>query len=110
MLTAQDSANNNAFRAESPNFDDKSIEIKNQIEYYPNPTTDFLIVEIRNSELNNVEFEMHSIIGNNVSIFPEEIGRDKFKIDVKQFATGYYFLVIKDDVNRFKEARKFLKK
>ena len=53
---------------------------------------------------------MHSIIGNNVSIFPEEIGRDKFKIDVKQFATGYYFLVIKDDVNRFKEARKFLKK
>lgn len=110
LIQAQDSTDNVGFKAESPSFENLSIEIKNQIEFYPNPTTDYLIVEIRNSELENVEFEMHSIIGNSVSIQPEEIGRDKFRIDVKRFATGYYFIVVKDDLNRFKEAHKFLKK
>lgn len=109
MLQAQDSSSV-AFSAESPAFENLALEIKNQIEFYPNPTTDYLIVEIRNSDLGNVEFEMHSIIGNKVHIYPEEIGRDKFKIDVEPFATGYYFIVVKDDNNRFKEAHKFLKK
>lgn len=105
---AQDSTSNVAL--ESPDFDNSLLEIKNQIEIYPNPSVNFLIIEIKNSALERVEFEMRSIIGNKVNVVPEEIGRDKFRINVKDFSTGYYFLVVKDEFTRFKEAHKFLKK
>lgn len=105
---AQDSSSSTS--VESPEFSNSVIEIKNQIEIYPNPSVNFLVIEIKNSELERVEFEMRSIIGNKVHIIPEEIGRNKYRINVKDFSTGYYFLVVKDEFTRFKEAHKFLKK
>jgi len=110
VVQAQDSTSNVNRLIESPDFDNTSLEIKNKVEIYPNPSVNFLIIEIKNSDLDRVEFEMRSIIGNKVTIVPEEIGRDKFRINVKDFSTGYYFLVVKDDFTRFKEAHKFLKK
>lgn len=110
VVQAQDSTSNVNRLIESPDFDNSSLEIKNKVEIYPNPSVNFLIIEIKNSDLDRVEFEMRSIIGNKVTIVPEEIGRDKFRINVKDFSTGYYFLVVKDDFTRFKEAHKFLKK
>ena len=86
-----------------------SLSLKNKVEVYPNPAVEFLIVEIENSDLNSVEFEMYSLIGNKVTIQPEEIAQDKYKISVKGFSSGYYFLRIKDDKNRFEKALKFLK-
>ncbi len=105
---AQDSTSNVV--VEAPEFENTLIEVKNQVEIYPNPSVNFLIIEIKNSELERVEFEMRSIIGNKVKIVPEEIGRDKFRINVKDFSTGYYFIIVKDEFTRFKEAYKFLKK
>lgn len=95
--------------AESAFKQTPSLELKNQVEIYPNPAAEFLIVEIKDSDLANVEFEMHSIIGNIIKIEPEEIARDTYKISVKSFNTGYYFLIVKDDYTRFKKAIKFLK-
>ena len=108
VARAQDSSSSTS--VESPEFSNSVIEIKNQIEIYPNPSVNFLVIEIKNSELERVEFEMRSIIGNKVYIIPEEIGRKKYRINVKDFSTGYYFLVVKDEFTRFKEAHKFLKK
>ena len=95
--------------AESAFKQNPSLELKNQVEIYPNPAAEFLIVEIKDSDLANVEFEMHSIIGNTIKIEPEEIARNTYKISVKSFNTGYYFLIVKDDYTRFKKAIKFLK-
>ena len=108
VARAQDSTSSTS--VESPKFENSVVEIKNQIEIYPNPSVNFLVIEIKNSELERVEFEMRSIIGNKVHIVPEEIGRNKYRINVKDFSTGYYFLVVKDEFTRFKEAHKFLKK
>ncbi|MEP0368869.1 MAG: T9SS type A sorting domain-containing protein [Cyclobacteriaceae bacterium] len=81
----------------------------NKIELYPNPAVEYVVVNIQQSTLENTEFELHSIIGNEIQIFPEELGNGKFKIPLKDFASGYYFLVVKDEVSRFKQAYKFLK-
>lgn len=86
-----------------------SLDVKNVVEIYPNPATEFLIVQIKDSDLSEVEFEMHSIIGNTIKIEPEEIAKDTYKISVKNFNTGYYFLIVKDDYTRYKKAIKFLK-
>ncbi|MFT7033386.1 MAG: hypothetical protein ACJA2S_001893 [Cyclobacteriaceae bacterium] len=107
-VRAQDSSSSTS--VESPEFLNSVVEIKNQIDIYPNPSVNFLVIEIKNSELERVEFEMRSIIGNKVNIVPEEIGINKYRINVKDFSTGYYFLVVKDEFTRFKEAHKFLKK
>lgn len=86
-----------------------STNEKNQIELYPNPAVDYLIVEISNPSITNAEFELHSIIGNRIRIEPEEIGYNRFRIPLKDYSTGYYFLVIRDEFSRFKKAYKFLK-
>lgn len=86
-----------------------SLSIKNKIEVYPNPAVEFLIVQISNSEMDNVEFEMYSLIGNKVVIKPEQVGSNKYRISVKDFSSGYYFLLVKDDKKRFEKALKFLK-
>lgn len=91
------------------NFYSQPLDVSNKIEIYPNPAVEYVIVEISNSTLTNTEFEMHSIIGNEIKITPEEIGNGRFRVPVKDFATGYYFLVVKDEVSRFKKAYRFLK-
>lgn len=85
------------------------ILVTNKIEIYPNPAVEYLVIQIQNSTLNNVQFELHSIIGNEISISPEDLGDGRFRIPVKDHASGYYFLVIKDEFARFKQAYKFLK-
>ncbi|MEQ8905757.1 T9SS type A sorting domain-containing protein [Ekhidna sp.] len=79
-----------------------------QISIYPNPAVESIIVQI-DGDFNNAEFELNSMIGNKVQIKPEEVGIGKYKINVKDLATGYYFLIIKDEEKRFKKAYKFLK-
>ena len=74
-----------------------SLTVKNKIEVYPNPAVEFLIVQISNSEMENVEFEMYSLIGNKIVIKPEQIGTDKYRISVKDFSSGYYFILVKDE-------------
>lgn len=91
-------------------FDVASLEKANHIEIYPNPSIDFIVVEIKNSELSLPEIEVRSVIGNKLDVSVEEFGHDKFKINVKDFAAGYYFVVVSDDPSHFKEAFKFLKK
>lgn len=94
--------------SEASIFSQNSLQ-ENQIELYPNPAVDYLIVEISNSSINNVEFELHSMIGNKIRIEPENIGDHRYRIPLKDFSSGYYFLIVKDEFSRFKKAYKFLK-
>ncbi|MFT6855246.1 MAG: hypothetical protein ACJA0X_001220 [Cyclobacteriaceae bacterium] len=104
----QSQVDDNVVSAENVVFAE-NIESSNKLELYPNPAVDYLIVQINNSTLVNAEFELHSIIGNEISIRTEDLGGGRFRIPVKGLATGYYFVVIKDEISRYKRARKFLK-
>jgi len=106
---AQTSVDGNMMAAENT-FTNQSIEFQNKIEIYPNPAVDYVVVHIDNSTLTNTEIEVHSIIGNTLSIEVEDLGDGRFRIPVKDFASGYYFVVVKDEVSRFKKAYRFLKK
>ncbi|MEQ9303608.1 MAG: T9SS type A sorting domain-containing protein [Marinoscillum sp.] len=79
-----------------------------KISIYPNPAVEFIVVQV-DGEFSNAEFELNSMIGNKLQIKPEEVGIGKYKIQVKDLATGYYFLIVKDEEKRFKKAYKFLK-
>ncbi|MEP5612521.1 MAG: T9SS type A sorting domain-containing protein [Cyclobacteriaceae bacterium] len=86
--------------------DDLSQEAK--ISVYPNPAVEYIVVEF-DSSLKNATFELNSMIGNKMTIQPEELGFGKYRISVKDFATGYYFLIVQDKAARVKEAVRFLK-
>lgn len=107
---AQDSTSTTTYTAESLIFDNESLDLTNQIEVYPNPSIDYIVVNIKNSNLRDTSFELHSIIGNTVKVEAENIGSDKYRINTKNFNPGYYFVIVKDDFSQFKEAYKFLKK
>ncbi len=96
--------------AETPFVNEPKLQAVNTIELFPNPVEDYLQIKILNSSLERVKFEMHSIIGNVVQIETEYLEMDSYRIPVESFASGYYFLVVKDDETRFSKAFKFLKK
>ncbi len=85
-----------------------SSDQRDKISVYPNPAVEYLMVQIE-GEVSNATFELNSMIGNRLQVQPEEVGVGKYKIPVKELATGYYFLIVKDEEKRFKKAFKFLK-
>ena len=85
------------------------LDSKNSIELYPNPTVDYLIVHIKNSDLRDVQFEVRSLLGSEMLVEAEPIGGDRYRFPVKEFNTGYYFVIIKDEETRYKKAFRFLK-
>ena len=106
----QDSTRAISYSAESRGLNDISLVPENEIEVYPNPSIDFIIVNIKNSKLRETSFELHSLIGNTILVYPEEIGHNKYRINIKGINAGYYFVIIKDEYTHFKQAYKFLKK
>lgn len=87
-----------------------NIDVTNTIKLYPNPTVTDLFIQVENSTLKNTQIELHSLIGNQITISPERIGEGKYRVSVEGLASGYYLIVVRDDQSRFKVARKFLKK
>ena len=82
--------------------------VMNIIGIYPNPAVDYIIIEIKKSQLQNARFILTSMIGNKIEVTPETLGDGKFRIDLMGFPTGFYFLIIQDDLLQFKKAFRFL--
>jgi hypothetical protein len=89
---------------------DQSVNVEIKVDIYPNPATDYLTVELSDANVQNVRFELRSMIGTTIRISPEKIGFNQYRIPLKEYATGYYFLIVQDDRVRFKKAYKFLKR
>ena len=76
-----------------------------QISIYPNPAVEFLMIQV-DGDIKNAVFELNSMIGNKLQIKPEEVGIGKYKIQVKNLASGYYFLIVKDEEKRYETTSK----
>ena len=83
---------------------------KNKVSLYPNPATEFLNVEISNTELKAVSIKLYNIIGNVVNAEIEVLGDSRYFIRLKDLPPGYYLLAIKDGDNKINETYKFLKR
>ncbi len=80
-----------------------------EVELYPNPATDFLNIKLKDSNLKNVQFEMYNVIGNKLELELETVNAENYKVNVKNFNSGYYLLIIKDQNSRYNKAFKFRK-
>ena len=60
---------------------EKKIELK--LDLYPNPATDFVIIESNSNNINDFDFQLHSIIGNKVNVSKDIISNRKIRFSVK---------------------------
>lgn len=93
-----------------PSFGDEYINQKNKVSIYPNPSVDFLNVQIKKSELIDTELIVYNIIGSKFEIDIERTGDSEYRIDVRDLPAGYYLLSIKDSPTDFSKTFKFLKR
>jgi hypothetical protein len=96
-------------KSEVTKLNTESLQMEVEVDLYPNPASDFLNVTLKNSQLKNVEFEVYNIIGNKMEFEIDAVNADNYKLNVKEFHSGYYLLILKDPVSRFNKAYKFRK-
>ena len=96
-------------KSELPKIKKESLQLALDVELYPNPAIEYLNITLKNSTLKNVQFEMYNIIGNRLEVEMEAVNSDSYKINVKEFNSGYYLLIIKDPITRYNKAFKFRK-
>lgn len=96
-------------KSELPKLNKESLQVETDIELYPNPAVEFLTINLKNSKLEDVQFEVYNIIGNKLSFEMDAINSNSYKINVKEFNPGYYLLIVKDPVTRYNKAFKFRK-
>ncbi len=96
-------------KSELPKLKKESLQIETDVELYPNPTIDYLNIKLKNSQLKDVQFEIYNIIGNKLKFELDVVNSDTYKINVKEFHSGYYLLIIKDPISRYNKAFKFRK-
>lgn len=80
------------------------------ISLYPNPATDFLNVKLGEVNSHQSKITLFNILGNEVQAEIEIIDDHEVRVHVKELATGYYLVSVRDEQTKFKGTYKFLKR
>ncbi len=115
LLTAsigfsQESKEGRGYVGENNNLTQRSLDLEQIVEIYPNPAIDFLNIDIKGEDLVQIEFEVYDIIGNSLKVSPEKLSNNKYRVPVGDLHSGYYMLIITDPYSRYRRIFKFGKR
>ncbi|HOX84216.1 MAG TPA: hypothetical protein PLJ60_03705 [Chryseolinea sp.] len=77
---------------------------------FPNPTVDYVHIRNEQVDMHLLKLSLHNIIGNEMPVEVEVVDEHEIKVRVKDMAAGYYLIVLKDDLSKFRGTYKFLKR
>ena len=80
------------------------------VHLFPNPATEFVDVQLDQFAAEKVSLTVHNIIGNELPVETEVLDENLIRVKVKDLASGYYLLAIKDEESNFRGTYKFLKR
>jgi hypothetical protein len=86
------------------------VNLTRSVHLFPNPATEFVDVQLDQFPAENVKLTVHNIIGNELQVETEILNEHLIRVKVKELATGYYLLAIKDEESKFRGTYKFLKR
>jgi hypothetical protein len=83
---------------------------KLKVEIFPNPTADFLTIDLSKLDLKKPNIEIRNIIGSKMVMIKENSEKKKIRVDVSAYPRGYYLVLVKDDQSKFQQTVRFSKK
>jgi hypothetical protein len=86
------------------------VNLTASVHLFPNPATEFVDVQLDHFPAEKVKVTVHNIIGNELQVETEILDEHLIRVKVKELATGYYLLAIKDEESKFRGTYKFLKR
>lgn len=95
---------------ETPPQVSQEVNLSRSVHLFPNPATEFVDVRLDAFAAENVRLTLHNIIGNELSVETEILDDHLIRVKVKDLASGYYLLAIKDEDSKFRGTYKFLKR
>jgi hypothetical protein len=81
-----------------------------QVQVYPNPAIEFLSLKFETPQAKKVRLSVHNILGNTLEVETEIVDEHEIKLKVKELATGYYFVSVRDEQANLRGTYKFLKR
>ena len=95
---------------EGPGPATQEVNLTKSVHLFPNPATEDVFVELDQFPAENVNVTVHTIIGNELQVEKEVVGDNLIRVRVKDLASGYYLLAVKDEESKFRGTYKFLKR
>lgn len=86
------------------------VDLSKSITVYPNPATDYINIKLSTLEASTAKITLYTILGGEVHVDKETVNDHEVRIKVKDLATGYYLIAVRDDELHFKATYKFLKR
>jgi len=86
------------------------INLTKSVQLFPNPATEFVDVKLDHFPAGKVSLTVHNIIGNKQEVETEILDEHLIRVKVKDLASGYYLLAVKDEESKFRGTYKFLKR
>ena len=88
----------------------QEVNLTKSVHLFPNPATEFVDVKLDQFPAANVRLTVHNIIGNELQVETEVLDEHLIRVKVKDLASGYYLLAVKDEESKFRGTYKFLKR
>lgn len=88
----------------------QEVNLIKSVHLFPNPATEFVDVKLDQLPASSISLTVHNIIGNELDVETEILEEDLIRVKVKDLASGYYLLAIKDEESNFRGTYKFLKR
>lgn len=85
-------------------------DLSKNVHIFPNPAVDFVHVKLTELPAEKVKLTLHNIIGNKMDIETEVVDDHELRVRVKDLASGYYLLAIKDENSQSFGIFKFVKR
>jgi hypothetical protein len=85
-------------------------DITKSVHIFPNPATEFVHVKLDQFPASKIKLTLHNIIGNQIEIETEIVDEHEIRVKVKDLASGYYLLAVKEEEAKYRGTFKFLKR
>lgn len=88
----------------------EKTDLSKSITVYPNPATDYVNIKLGALDASIAKITLYSILGSELQVEKETVTEHEVRIKVKDLATGYYLIAVRDEQLKFKATYKFLKR
>lgn len=86
------------------------FDLAKSITVYPNPATDYINIKLSTLDASEAKITLYTILGNELTVEKERVNDHEVRIKVKDIASGYYLIAVRDEQIHFKATYKFLKR